>query len=187
MSNNEFNNNNITNSNVNNVQNVQNIQYNSIQYNSNSLNTIENCVKSKSKNLGNYYFYLILDIVALIANAVTIISFFKKSNEDSPILKTFDVFQTHKSMVYLMFLFILLICALIILISIKRRKGYWKFVIKNNKIHYIKTEKCPKCNSKTARKLSVKRIEKNRFQFVCNNDANHAMNIDYGDIIDYIE
>ena len=83
MSNNEFNNNNITNSNVNNVQNVQNvqnIQYNSIQYNSNSLNTIENCVKSKSKNLGNYYFYLILDIVALIANAVTIISFFKKSN-----------------------------------------------------------------------------------------------------------
>ncbi len=187
MSNNEFNNNNITNSNVNNVQNVQNIQYNSIQYNSNSLNTIENCVKSKSKNLGNYYFYLILDIVALIANAVTIISFFKKSNEDSPILKTFDVFQTHKSMVYLMFLFILLICALIILISIKRRKGYWKFVIKNNKIHYIKTEKCPKCNSKTARKLSVKRIEKNRFQFVCKNDANHAMNIDYGDIIDYIE
>lgn len=84
MSNNEFNNNNIINSNVN---NVQNIQYNSIQYNSNSLNTIENCVKSKSKNLGNYYFYLILDIVALIANAVTIISFFKKSNEDSPILK----------------------------------------------------------------------------------------------------
>ena len=101
MSNNEFNNNNIINSNVN---NVQNIQYNSIQYNSNSLNTIENCVKSKSKNLGNYYFYLILDIVALIANAVTIISFFKKSNEDSPILKTFDVFQTHKSMAYLMFL-----------------------------------------------------------------------------------
>lgn len=186
MSNNEFNNNNIINSNVNNVQNVQNIQYNSIQYNSNSLNTIENCVKSKSKNLGNYYFYLILDIVALIANAVTIISFFKKSNEDSPILKIFDVFQTHKSIVYLMFLFILLICALVILISIKRR-GYWKFVIKNNKIRYIKTEKCPKCNSKTARKLSVKRIEKNRFQFVCKNDANHAMNIDYGDIIDYIE
>ena len=184
MSNNEFNNNNIINSNVN---NVQNIQYNSIQYNSNSLNTIENCVKSKSKNLGNYYFYLILDIVALIANAVTIISFFKKSNEDSPILKTFDVFQTHKSMTYLMFLFILLIFALIILISIKRGKGYWKFVIKNNKIHYIKTEKCPKCNSKTARKLSVKHIEKDRFQFVCKNDANHTMNIDYGDIIDYIE
>lgn len=184
MSNNEFNNNNIINSNVN---NVQNIQYNSIQYNSNSLNTIENCVKSKSKNLGNYYFYLILDIVALIANAVTIISFFKKSNEDSPILKTFYVFQTHKSMAYLMFLFILLFFALIILISIKKGKGYWKFVIKNNKIHYIKTEKCPKCNSKTARKLSVKRIEKNRFQFVCKNDANHAMNIDYGDIIDYIE
>ena len=187
MSNNEFNNNNITNSNVNNVQNVKNIQYNSIQYNSNSLNTIENCVKSKSKNLGNYYFYLILDIVALIANAVTIISFFKKSNEDSPILKTFDVFQTHKSMVYLMFMFILLICALKILRSIKRRKGYWKFVIKSNKIHYIKTEKCPKCNSNTARKLSVKQVEKNRFQFVCKNNPNHAINIDYGDVIDYIE
>lgn len=164
MSNNEFNNNNIINSNVN---NVQNIQYNSIQYNSNSLNTIENCVKSKSKNLGNYYFYLILDIVALIANAVTIISFFKKSNEDSPILKTFDVFQTHKSMAYLMFLFILLIFALIILLSIKKEKGYWKFVVVRNKIHYIITKKCPQCNHNTARKLCVKQVEKNRFQFVC--------------------
>lgn len=184
MSNNEFNNNNIINSNVN---NVQNIQYNSIQYNSNSLNTIENCVKSKSKNLGNYYFCLILDIVALIANAVTIISFFKKSNEDSPILKTFDVFQTHKSMAYLMFLFILLIFALIILISIKKEKGYWKFVVVRNKIHYIITKKCPQCNHNTARKLCVKQVEKNRFQFVCKNNPNHAINIDYGDIIDYIE
>ena len=176
MSNNEFNGNNINKSIINNFQ-----------CNNDLLIPINNCVESKSKNLGNYYFYLILDIVALIANATTIISFFKKSNEDSPILKTFDVFQTHKFMVYLMFLLILLICALIILISLKIRKGYWKLVIKSNKIHYIKTGKCPKSNSNTARKLSVKQVEKNRFQFVCKNNPNHAINIDYGDIIDYIE
>ena len=66
MSNNEFNGNNINKSIINNFQ-----------CNNDLLIPINNCVESKSKNLGNYYFYLILDIVALIANATTIISFFK--------------------------------------------------------------------------------------------------------------
>lgn len=184
MSNNEFNNNNIINSNVN---NVQNIQYNSIQYNSNSLNTIENCVKSKSKNLGNYYFYLILDIVALIANAVTIISFFIASDKENFISKYFDVFQTYKSTLCLLAVFVVAIAFLGFLIVLKSKKGYWKFVVVRNKIHYIITKKCPQCNHNTARKLCVKQVEKNRFQFVCKNNPNHAINIDYGDIIDYIE
>ena len=53
MSNNEFNGNNINKSIINNFQ-----------CNNDLLIPINNCVESKSKNLGNYYFYLILDIVA---------------------------------------------------------------------------------------------------------------------------
>lgn len=179
MQKNEFNNNTISDSTINNYQ--TNIINEQIKI------PINDCIEKKSKSIGNYFIYLIVDIIALIADITTIVSFFISSDKENIVIKYFDAFQNHKSMLYLMVVFLLLMAFLVILIVLKSRKGYGKFVVVENRIHYIITKKCPQCNHNTARKLCVKQIENHRFQFVCKNNSKHNVNIDYGHIIDYIQ
>lgn len=179
MQKNEFNNNTISDSTINNYQ--TNIINEQIKI------PINDCIEKKSKSIGNYFIYLIVDIIALIADITTIVSFFISSDKENIVIKYFDAFQNHKSMLYLMVAFLLLMAFLVILIVLKSRKGYGKFVVVENSIHYIITKKCPQCNHNTARKLCVKQIENHRFQFVCKNNSKHNVNIDYGHIIDYIQ
>lgn len=179
MQRNEFNNNTITDSTINNYQTNIIKEQTKIP--------INYCIEQKSKSIGNYFIYLIINIIALIADISTIVSFFINSNEENIIAKFFDVFQNHKSMVYLMVAFLLLFAFLVVLIVLKNRKGYGRFVFVKSSIHYIITQKCPQCNHNTARKLCVKQIDGHRFQFVCKNNPKHNVNIDYGHIIDYIQ
>lgn len=179
MQKNEFSNNTISNSTIyNNQTNIINGQ---------AKIPIDTCIEQHSKNYGNYFIYLIIDIIALIADTSTIVSFFISSDKENIAIKYFDVFQNHKSMLYLMVTFLLLMVFLVVLIVLKSKKGYGKFVVVENKIHYIITKKCPQCNHNTARKLCVKQIENHGFQFVCKNNSKHNINIDYGHIIDYIQ
>lgn len=179
MPKNEFNNNNISNSTIyNNQTNIINGE-NKIP--------INNCIEQNSRNFGNYFIYLFINIIALIADISTIVSFFISSDKENIVTKYFDVFQNHKSMLYLIVAFVLLLTFFVVLIVLKSRKGYGKFVVIENKIHYIITKKCPQCNHNTARKLSVKQIGNHGFQFVCKNNSKHNINIDYGHIIDYIK
>lgn len=179
MQKNEFNNNIIFDSTINNYQ--TNIMKEQTKI------SINDCIDQKSKSIGNYFIYLVINIIALIADISTIVSFFISSNEENIIMKYFDVFQNHKSMVYLVVAFSLLLLFLVVLIVLKIRKGYGRFVVVKNSIHYIITKKCPQCNHNTARKLCVKQIDGHRFQFVCKNNPKHNVNIDYGQIIDYIQ
>lgn len=179
MQKNEFNNNTISDSTIYNCQ--TNIVNGQVKI------PIDTCINKNSKNCGNYFIYLILDIIALIADIITIVSFFIASDKENFISKYFDVFQTHKSTLCLLAVFVVAIAFLGFLIVLKSKKGYWKFVVVRNKIHYIITKKCPQCNHNTARKLCVKQIENQGFHFVCKNNSRHNINIDYGYIVDYIQ
>lgn len=148
---------------------------------------INTCIEKNSKSLGNYFMCLIVNIVGILADISTIISFFKGSDKSNIIEKYFDIFQDHSLTIYLFIIMFLLITLLVILIKLKTKKGFSKFVIVNNKIKYIKTKKCPQCNHNTTKKLKIKRTARDDFEFVCKNNTQHNINIDYGYIIDYID
>lgn len=179
MQNNEFNNNTIYNSEIHNHQtNIINDQ---------SKFKAGDCIEQKSKSIGKYFTYLIVNTIAFIADISTIVGFFISSNQETPVSKCFDVFQNHKSMIYLIAVLALCSAIFVILTLLRTRKGYGRFVFINNEIRYIITKKCPHCNHNAARKLSVKSNGLHQFQFVCKNNPNHNIDIDYGCIIDYIQ
>lgn len=136
-------------------------------------------------------FSIFLNIVALIADIVSIYSFFNELPNNENIIASLLNYLFNSEINWILLIsiaifttFFVLLLSMNINLIFKNKNG--RFLRMGNRIHVIKLKKCPKCSKHCLGKLKFE-FKDNVMYVKCSKEESHKWKLDYSQVFDLID